>query len=56
LDWIQGSDLISAKSIAALQYGITTIPVYILPDPDRKIILKSLSDIGFIREKIKDIL
>jgi len=44
-----------AKSIAALQYGITAIAVYILLDPDQKIIMKSVGDIEFIREKIKDI-
>lgn len=56
MSWTQGSDLIGASSIAALRYGITAIPFYILLDPDRKIILKSTGDIEFIREKMKDIL
>ena len=56
MNWTQGSDLIGAKSIAALRYGITAIPTYILLDPDRKIIMKSPGDIEYIREKIMDIL
>ena len=56
MNWTQGSDLIGANSVPAMQYGVKAIPVYILLDPTGEIILKSEGDIDFVEEKIKGIL
>lgn len=56
MNWIQGADLSGPKSKIAIEYGAEAIPLYILLDQDKRIILKSTGDIDFMSKKINDIL
>ena len=52
MNWIQAADLSGPKSKIAIEYDTEAIPLYILLDRNKRIILKSTGDIDFISKKI----
>jgi thiol-disulfide isomerase/thioredoxin len=55
MNWIQAADLSGPKSKIATQYGAEAIPLYILLDHNKRIILKSTGNIDFTCRKISTI-
>lgn len=55
MNWIQAVDLSGPKSKVAKEYDAEAIPLYILLDPNKRIILKSDGDINFTSRKIDTI-
>lgn len=55
MNWIQATDLSGPKSKVAKEYDAEAIPLYILLDPEGRIILKSTGDIEFISQKISEV-
>ena len=56
MTWLQGADLLGEYAGVGSQYRITAVPTYILVNPNKKIIMKSVGgDVDIVREKLNEI-
>lgn len=56
MTWLQGADLLGEYAGVGSQYRITSVPTYILVNPNKKIIMKSVGgDVDIVREKLNEI-
>lgn len=57
MQWLQGSDLKGQDDGLGTLFNISSVPIYILVDKDRKIILKSIGgDVKLVRAKLEELI